>query len=231
MRYSVKKLHETTKLHYGKFLYKIKIHSELSSVIRQVSKKKKSTLSFYQKLDDVDNQLNGKSKITVKQRYRQYDITKKDAADARKIGEFILNNDVNVRIEMCTIYIYSNDLAQLEALSKSLSIADTVELWKPDEKMAELMLKDADTVVVKNSDGFKYRVILTCNKSNSGSLGAWIKKNKDKVKASEYALWVLENDHWFTNLTINVKDEKVMTLLQMLNQSNIKKIYNIVEKP
>lgn len=220
---------QTKKLHYGKYLYKIKIGTPISHIF-QKNRQRDNELSFAKSMIDRyrDDCNNTKRKISNKK--IDFKITKNVVNDAEVVyNNLIDSSDYIVRCEFMHLMIYTNSESLIDSISSSLS-TERYDIWKPDVNTINLLKNSSNLIISNKKVDFPYK--LTFGKKRSKSeLGKWITKNKDKVKAGSTILLNLLSDNRYINgQYIYVKDEKVLLLIQMMIGDNISRIDKIIYK-
>jgi hypothetical protein len=225
------KLLESKKLHYKKYLYKLKVSSPVASIFRTERQRSgnlefaRSQLDRYQNL--YDNGLpivcyrisRGRSPIDlkfIKEAYEIYNIL-------RSASGYLM------RCEHKTLIIYTNDRQLLISISKKIHTYE-VELWEPDKSVVKFLTSNADIIIVDKPTDFPYKITLG-REPGSVSLGKWIDNNTDKVKIGPV---LLNNLHkaapWIQGQYFYVRDEHVIFLLQIMISTNISRIDKLVYK-
>ena len=140
------RLYESKKLHYGKYLYKLKIISPLAGIFRTDLQKNKNGILSYAKerLDRYSsNSRNGEQAI-IKKFKASITITSDELFDAKNIYNALRNSSNHlIRCEHNSLIIYTNDKSTLTKLSKKLK-TDNVELWEPDVNVIDFLQNNAN---------------------------------------------------------------------------------------
>lgn len=222
------KLHETKKLHYGKYLYKISIETPLSSIFRTDNRRNNKLYYAKTKIDEYISESRNKP-IVINTRFRKTVIQTSHIQDARTIYTVLINEtDYFIRCESKKLMIYTNLLSLIDKLSSR--VTGKVEIWQPDDK-ALTTLKDQKNVIIsdKHTD-YPYKITFG-SKSGKPELAAWIEKNTDKVLAGPVLMKNLQRSNsWIQGQYIFARDENIIMLLQMIIGDNISRIDKVIYK-
>lgn len=222
-------LHETKKLHYGKYLYKLKLHNSLASIFR-TELQRNGKLNFARtKLQDYLARLK-RGELVTKSRWRTETIVPRDeVVDANSIYLQLKNSkEYLVRCENSTLIIYSNNRKLLiDIISKVKQ--GSPELWEPDPETKDFLLNKSDIILTDTPVDFPFKITFGRKKANP-NLCSWIEKNGDKVQAGPILMRNLRNSSWIQGQYIYVRDENIILLLQMLIGDNIQRIDKLIYK-
>jgi hypothetical protein len=225
------KLLESKKLHYKKYLYKLKLTNPLAGIFR-TERQRGGKLEFAKaRIEEFFDQHRNNQPI-VSIRYRtQVSITYQEVLDANEIYKTMRSaaTEYLLRCEYQTIIVYSNDKGLLVKLSKKIVTGDT-ELWEPDKSVVGFLSTNANTIMVDIPTDFPYKITFG-RKPAKIELANWIDNNSDKVKIGNILLDNLRNEvRWIQGQYFYVKDEKVIFLLKIMLGDNIGKIDKLVYK-
>lgn len=218
--------YETTKLHYGKYLYKLNIYSTLASIFR-TEFQRDGKLGYAAKLlNDYNAQNALGAKVIKKGRFNETHITTETLQDANHIWKTLrYGKDYTVRCEINQLFVYSNNLKFLERLYKDLNTK--VELWEPNPENIKLLQENKNIILVDKEPEFKYKITFG-RKRSKPELASWLKQNSDKSRAGSTFISNCENSNWIQGQYVFVRDEKVIFLINMIAGDNITKIEELV---
>lgn len=224
-------LHETKKLHYGKYLYKLRITNQLASVFR-TEHQRNGKLNFAKtKIQSYLHQYQ-QGDIPVRSIWRaSVAIPKEDLLDANAIYNILKTHTSAyiVRCEYNALMIYTNNRSMLIKILNKL-VSGSPEFWEPDPSTINFLKNSANVILINAPTRFPYKLTFGRKKANS-SLASWIDKNGDKAKAGPVLMENLRNEsYWIQGQYIYVRDENVIFLLQMLVGDNISRIDKLVYK-
>jgi len=211
------RLETARKLFYDKYKYKLVAYSTIASIFRNVG------LDFARReLDSLQYQVDqGARTLTMPRRlYWGRNIPYEDFEDGKYLlREFTRQKDFTLRVEMNFLNIYSNDKNWLKSLQKNVN--HPVEFWSPAEYVEKL---DKNQVVVEVPD-MKYRVTLrSCNRDFAN----WCENNLDKIKIGNTVLSTIQYGGDISGRYFYVRDEKVLTLVELLIGTGIRRIDEVV---
>jgi hypothetical protein len=222
---------ESKKLHYKKYLYKLKVTTPLAGIFR-TERQRGGKLEFAKaSLEEFFEQHRNGHPI-VSTRYRSVvSISHQQLLDANEIYKTMRSatTEYLLRCEYQTIMVYSNDKGLLVKLSKKINTGD-LELWEPDKTVVGFLSANANTIMVDNPTDFPYKITFG-RKPAKVELADWIDNNADKVKIGSILLENLRNEvRWIQGQYFYVKDEKIIFLLKIMLGDNIGKIDKLVYK-
>lgn len=222
-------LYETKKLHYGKYLYKLKIQNQLAGIFRTELQRNGKLNYARTKLHDYLARLK-RGELVTKSRWRSETIIKPDTIfDANAIYlQLKNNNDYLLRCEYSTLIIYTNNRTLLLDIVAKLKTA-TSELWEPDPKTVEFLVNKSDIILTDSEVMFPFKITFGRKKANP-SLATWIEKNGDKAQAGHICMNNIRNGNYLQGQYIYVRDENIVLLLQMIIGDNIQRIDKLVYK-
>jgi len=195
---------ETTKLWYNRYLYKIVVQSR-----NHWPAWRYKTLSNWVKLDEDPNP---------------------DFDNDQSI-HFALNkllreaDDYRSRAEGRSVSIFTNDRKLLENIS-SIAGDRIEEIWEPNPETQHL-LKDAYTIVVKEQPSHPIRVMLN-DKTISTDFSKWIDANSDKIRIGDDSYRAVKRGWMTGGLYFYLRDDKVLSLVNLMISGNIRRIDRLV---
>lgn len=224
------KLFESKKLHYKKYLYKLKVANPLTGIFRTEIQKGGKLEYARSKLEDyLTKEKNGDSLTSTKYR-TTITISNHDLHEAYEIYKILRNAaDYMLRCEYQTLIIYTNDRLLLEKISKKITSRE-VEIWEPDQKAVEFLKNNTNVIIVNKQPEYPYKITFG-KKPGKLELAKWIEKNSDKVQIGSVLLQNLKSGaRWIQGQYFYVKDENVIFLLQIMIGDNIGRIDKLVYK-
>jgi hypothetical protein len=224
------KLLESKKLHYKKYLYKLKVSNPVASIFR-TERQRGGNLEFARNEIQKFRNLYDNGQPLLCYRYRTSStVDFKFIEEANEIYNILHSaSGYLMRCEHRTMIIYSNDKELLVSISKKIH-SDEVELWEPDKAVVNFLTSNTDIIIVDNPTDFPYKITLGRH-PGSAQLANWIVNNTDKVKIGPILLKNLHNAvTWIQGQYFYVRDEHVIFLLQIMISTNISRIDKLVYK-
>lgn len=222
-------LRETKKLHYGKYLYKLKIYNQLAGIFR-TELQRNGKLNFARtKLQEYLSRVK-KGETVTKTRWRTEKIIRtEDILDANLIYLQLKNSkEYIVRCEYNTLIIYTNDRKLLLDIANKSKIS-MLELWEPDPSTIAFLQDQSNVILSDVPVYFPYKVTFGRKRPDS-SLSTWIEKNRDKVQAGPIFMENLQKNNSIQGQYLYARDEHIVFLLQMLAGDNIVRIDKLIYK-
>ncbi len=220
--------HESKKLHYRKYLYKLRISNDLASIFR-TEHQRNGKLSFARTKLDAYQQNVRSNYAFVKRPFGDQKIHVEDLRDAKTIYRHLLDsNDYLIRCEYNAVILYSNDLKLLQKIIDNVN-TEKIELWKPKKEYENFLKENINTIIINQPSDFEYKVTFGRKKARR-ELAAWIEKNPTQVKATEYFINLIKDSGFIHSLYLYAKNEKTLLLLQMLAGENIARIDKLIYK-
>ena len=224
------KLYETTKLHYGEYLYKLVLTNELSNIFR-------SELQRHTSLGFAKEQLNNlKEKYILgepleRQIYRSIRIIPTehylDAVDIYSTLKF--SKDFKIRVDLKTrMSIYTNEKSTLKKIINKMRVSNT-EFWEPDVTSVNMLLGEENIIITNNIPVFPFKITLGTQKIDT-NFAYWLKSNTDKSRIGNIALTAIEQGLDVNGLYFFIRDEKVLSLITMIIGHNIRRIDRLIYK-
>ncbi len=222
------KLHETRKLHYGEYLYKISMETPLSSIFRLNSRRNNKLYHAKVKIDEYISQSKNKP-ILINTKFRKIVIEAFHVQDARSIYNILINEtDYFIRCGTKKLMIYSNSLSLIDKISNR--VTGNIEVWRPDDKSLNTLKNQKNVIISNTRTDYPYKITFGI-KPGKPELAAWIEKNKDKVLAGPVLIKNLQRGNsWIQGQYIFARDENIIMLLQMIVGDNITRIDKVIYK-
>lgn len=221
------KLFETKKLHHGKYLYKLVLSNPLAAIFRSDSQRGK--LSYAKtKLEDLAVKHKAGEPL-IKNTYRSaIEIHEDVFFDAKDIYNALKKaDDYKIRCESNSLGIYSNDRNLLMKIANKMRVSGR-EFWEPNPEATELLSRAENLIIVNYPTSYQYQVHLSYKRVDPNAYN-WLKSNSDKVKVGPKTLRDfasgLSNGSY-----IYVRDDRVMSLVEVLIGHAIRKVDKIVYK-
>ena len=223
--------HETKKLFYKKFLYKLSFRFEIGDIFRTWHQRDGSLSYAHDKIVEFKNNLKSQKSFEYK-KFRKISVTNELVKDAQRIRETLLaTSDYQLRVEAFNLMIYSNSKDDLLKIVKNLETVASYELWEPDASVTDILSNNKDVLIVNKPSEYEYKLTLEASprKKNVDGFKGWVTANRNKVKVTDYSLNTLDSGYW-KNFNAYVRDEKVLLLLKMVAPDMIKKVEKIIYK-
>lgn len=219
-------LNETIKLHYGKYLYKIKILNQLGSIFR-TEFQRDGKLSYARKhLNEYNSELQ-QGKVVKRGRFTDTIISKEELEDAAHIYKVLrYGKNYLVRCEYNALIVYSNNLNFINKLKNGIK-SHNCEIWAPLSENIDYLKQNKNIIIVDETPELKYKVTFG-RKRSSPALADWLAANTDKSKAGSVFIRNCQAATWINGQYIYVRDDKVLLLINMLAGDNITKIEELV---
>lgn len=224
------KLHEAKRLHYGKYLYKLKTKNSLASIFRTDLQRNGNLSYAEQRLKDFVQRSRSNENITVKTKFfRTTLVLTTEVDDAYYIYKCLKNaTEYMIRCEHNTLIIYSNEYELLKKISSKLN--SNVELWKPTPAAIDFLTNNQNVILVNYQPEFPWKLTFG-KKPGSKTLANWIKKNSKNVSIGRVALEHHEKENgWIQGTYMYARNEHVVMLIQMIVGDNVTRIDKLVYK-
>lgn len=216
--------HESTKLFYDKFLYRLTFKNVLATIFRN-----KNLYVARQRLDELQNAADNDQPLLMRNFLREVPIKVQSLNDAKMFYSHIsTRSDYILRIEHPSISLYSNDKNWLLDLGEKLDYNkfNACSFSGPSDKYISLLQNTNNVIVVQNPPEFKYKVTLGVQTNNE--FVKWIKNNPDKVKAGKTFLNASKN-FGGTGMYFYARDKKILQLISLMGV-NIRRIDKLICK-
>lgn len=139
--------------------------------------------------------------------------------------EMIREDDCRTRGEGSHISVFANNRKLIEEIQNTFS--DTVEeIWEPDPSRIHV-LKQPNTILVKESASHPIRVTLNDKKINS-DFTQWIDANPDKVTVGDTAYRAIKRGWMVGGLYFYLRDDKILSLVNLMIWDNIRRVDRLV---
>lgn len=215
-------LYETTKLFWGKYLYKLAIRNELAPIFRC-----KNLSNARQELDNL--QLNYEAGLPLERVSwnRIHYATEHAFIDAKLLyTNFKTADDYLLRIQGTRMNIYSNDHSWLKYIASILARDSVCEFWEPNIDNIDVL--DSNTIIVPKSNGYEYKITLNSVLGNDG-FATFATANPHLIKAGPVLMEEMTASGYCNNLYFYARDMKVVQLCNLL-LNNIRRIDKLVVK-
>jgi len=221
---------ETTKLHYGKYQYKLVLSNQLNTIFRS-SLQKSGVLSYArEKLNQLTESYQNNKPMTEIIWRTTRTITIEHYLDAKNIYSILkFAEDYKIRLNPGrTLIIYSNDKELLNRIASKMIVSNR-EFWEPDADFANFLQTEKNVILTNSVPEFLVKVTFGNNKINPDFVN-WLEANKDKSRVGPLTIENIKNGHFTSGLYIYVRDDKVLKLISMLIGHNIRRIDYLVYK-
>lgn len=224
------KLHEAKRLHYGKYLYKLKTTNTLTSIFRTDLQRNGKLSYAEQRLKEFVQRNKSNEILTLRNRFSKATVIHSHEVDeAYHIYKCLKNaGEYMIRCESRTLIIYTNDHDLLKKVSSKLSV--NVEIWEPAKSAIDFLTNNQNVILVNQEPKFPWKLTFG-KKPGSKILADWIKKNSKNVSIGKVALDHHENEYrWIQGTYMYVRNEHVVMLVQMIVGDNITRIDKLIYK-
>ena len=210
---------ETTKLFYDQYFYKLSVSNPIASIFRN-----KNLTYARQQLDILQLEYENKNQIVYKPGLRNLRIDVEDFVAAKFLLSELSNQyNYQVRVESPTLAIYSNNKKWLNYLkTKPLKIK---EFYSPKQENLNLLAKH--TIIMKDNN-FGYSHKITLKDKVDQRFYKWLTSNPDKVKIGNTCLDSIKKGHYVRGFYFYIKNEKILSLINLMICNDISRIDNIV---
>lgn len=217
------KKYETTKLFWGKYLYKLCIRNGIGTIFRD------KNLSYAREvLDRLQQRYEEGKPLVVTRYYRETPVKELSFLDARKLYKFLSKtDDYTLRIEGATTCIYSNNREWIHTLKSAINKTNLLELWEPNPD--HLSHLEPNTIIVESNNGYEYKVTLGSRVGDTSGFANWAKNNPNQVRVGPQLQQNLENNSYVADMYFYARDEKTLNLCELM-LTNIRRIDKLVVK-
>lgn len=221
--------HKTNKLHYGKYLYKLRLYNQLASIFRTELQRNGKLTFAKARLKEYAEQSKHNLPIRKSIWNTTTIIRTEHLSDANEIYKILRNSKGHLlRCEINTLIVYSNDLSMLLKLIEKTTHT-MPEIWEPEPEQEKFLKENKNVIIVNKPTDFPLKVSFG-RKLGNPELAKWLEANKDKAKAGTTFISNLKKHNWIQGQYIHVRDEKTLLLVQMLAGDNITRIDKLVYK-
>ena len=216
--------HETTKLFYNKYLYKLGISNPIASIFRNKNWAYTSTV-----LDKLQANYEEGLPLQVTYVMRVQPLTVQHFLDAQVLYNELsrCKDDYLIRVESNTLNLYSNDKNWLKKLS--YKIKNTVDFVEPRSEFVEYLKANTNTIIVDKDFEYGYKVTLGGN-SVPTTFSDWLINNRDKVKVSNQLIKDIQNKQYLAGRYFYLRSENVLMLVKLIIVDSIQRIDRLVSK-
>ena len=218
------KKYETTKLFWGKYLYKLTVRNGIGTIFRD------KNLSYAREvLDTLQQQYEEGEPLIVTRYFRETPVTEISFLDARKLYKFLSKtDDYTLRIEGSNTSVYSNNREWIHTLKSAINKENLRELWEPNPD--HLSHLEPNTIIVESSNGYGFKVTLGSKIGDTSGFANWAKNNPKQVRVGPQLQHNLENNGYVSDMYFYARDEKTLNLCELM-LTNIRRIDKLVVKP
>jgi len=217
LRIMLLKTLETTQLFYNKYKFKLICRLDLANEFRG------SRLTYVRKILDNLQKRYDQGEALELGAYRVKNIGIDSFKDAQLLYNVLSKvKDFRLRVVFKELTIYSNEKDFLRYLKENLS--NVLEWWEPSSDLHTLT---PGIVYLKRDNGYKLRV--TIKGRIPPEAAEWLLKNQDKVKLGPtFTLSLMEKMYYLENLYFYVKNERCLSLVELIMGSNIRKVDKVI---
>lgn len=223
---------ETTKLHYNKYLYKLETRLYIAHILRTEMQHGKNFQYARRELNAFKSRVfPGQTTFQVNARFghSHISIDTNEILDVERIITNLMHEtDYTVRIEQSFLNIYSNNENLIDKLANTLS-ADYIKVWKPNPDMIEYLQNNKNVIIVNKETEFEYKITFG-GKSVNPEMANWIVKNPNLCKCGPKLLEKIRNKNWIKGQYVYIKNDKALTLFELLAGGNISRIDKLIYK-
>lgn len=214
--------HETNKLFYGQYLYKIQLRNSLASYFREKNLPlARQALDTLRQLDETG------APLELGKGLRLYQVSNQDYNDAKKLYAVFTNfKDYKLRIENMSLNIYANNRTWMLDIADSIGKTSIIKFWEPNTNYLSLLKKD--TILVSEDSGYQYKVTFGNGKGES-NFARWAVANPKQVKIGPVCMRELEANGYVSGMYFYARDEKTLQLCSLMT-TNIRRIDKLVVK-
>ena len=228
------RLYESKKLHYGKYLYRLAIINACAVYFRTEFQPKGDLKWARKRLDEVQKYFRPNTNVVEVpwgggSRFKE-NIPVEHFFDAIDIYRHLKKHtEYKIRCEMNTLHVYSNDRKMIVDLGNKLR-QPYIEFWEPDPANVGLLQTNANIILVNKTPDYEYKITLG-KKPGQPSLAKWIDNNPKLAKMGDVAKDQCLKGGWIKGLYFHVRDNKSLSLAQLLIGDNIQRIDKFVYVP
>lgn len=220
------KQHNTKKLFFAEYLYKLVIRNELSHIFATRHHDNKNLGYARVELDRLAEDYRNGIPLAKSAWRSQVPIPVSDYHDAMKMYTTLkYSSEHKLRIDYSTIAIFSNDKEMLTGLAARMA-TDNCEFWGPDKRSIDFLLTTSNVIIVDTPPKFEFKVTFSYKRIDP-SFADWLENNQDKSSVGSRALDNIKQGHP-NCVYIYVRDEKILTIVQLLVGSNIQRVDKLV---
>ena len=214
---------ETTKLFWGKYLYKLCINNGIGTIFRD-----KNFSYAREVLDRLQQQYEEGEPLKISRYYRETPVSELSFLDARKLYKFLSKtDDYTLRIESSNVCIYSNNREWLHTLKSAFNKVNVLEMWEPNPDHVSHL--EPNTIIVDKDNGYRYKVTLGTGVGDTSGFANWAKHNPKQVKVGAQLQHNLEHNSYVSDMYFYARDAKTINLCELM-LSNIRRIDKLVVK-
>jgi len=216
----------TTKLFYNKYIYKLRVKSDVASLFRGLN------LGFVKsKLDAM--QRDAEADLPIQSPYnhglhRRNIVSLETFMDACVLYNTLEKNKKNcmVRCEGFTLDIYSNESGWLEKLSSQV---DAIQWYEPEnDDIFDYLLQNANTQVIDGHVVWEYKALL--GKTVDPNFADYCENNPDGFRIGNVAKRVVRNNHFSEGFYFYAKNERYLMLAKIALGGQIRRVIKYVSR-
>ena len=222
-------LHETKKLFFKKYVYKLSLNNELNTIFRSENQKSKNLDYARGRLDEFASCYRNGNPLVQTFFRTEREIPMDHYIDAKNLYLLLkTRKDYTIRVENgASLCIYANDYTLFENIVSKMKTTPE-GFWEPAIGTKHLL--SSDTIIVDHKPEFPIRILFK-NEKISPDFANWLRANRDKSRIGDKALQCIDNNLHMGGFYLHVRDEKVLSIAHMLIGHAIRGIYNLVYMP
>lgn len=205
--------YETLKLYYNSYLYKAEVYFPPAVIFRD------KNWSYARGI--IDCKLAGREDQEPLYSYLRYNKhPMEEYTIAQQLLKFFTSIEDDFRISICrpVLSFYCKDISLIYKLESIVGKNRLFSIHKPANKYAEKELLENKNIIITEDKNWAYKIVFKESLEVDNRLLDLRKSNKIYFRNNDVAK------------QINVKDEKTLTLIQLITNCKIDKIYTFKEK-
>ena len=216
------KTHESHKLFYGKYLYRLEIRNSLANFFRE-----KNLPLARATIDTLHSQSDHGKPLHLQRGLREQYINDIDFFDAKKLyGFFVKMDEYKLRVQSNYLSVYANDLQWLNNIAKQITPDRVLNLYKPHEKYKDLLTPN--TIIIEEGTGYEYKVTFG-TKEGEPAFARWAEANPKLIKIGPVAKKEALNKGYVNGMYFYARDDKTLQLCSLMT-TNIRRIDKLIVK-
>ena len=223
------KQYETKKLFFKQYLFKVELKNQLNIIFRSENQKSKSLDFAREQLDSFASNYRNGQPLVQKVFRTEREVPMDDYLGAKNLYLLLKDEkEYKIRVETgASISVYTNNDTLLYKLVDKLE--NSIHgIWRPAPAVGHILKED--NIIVNTKTEFPIRVIFKDEKV-APDFANWLRANRDKSRIGDKALQSIDDNLNLGGFYFHVRDEKVLSIVQMLVGHAIRGTYNLVYMP